>query len=65
MKLTQKNDPELGDTYISFIFRSISFYRQHLKIHINCVSLYGEIPHQKGTNNRDLKSMFSEKRFIL
>ena len=27
-----KNESELGDIYISFIYRSISFYRQHLKI---------------------------------
>ena len=25
-------EPELGDIYISFIHRTISFYRQHLKI---------------------------------
>ena len=27
-----KNESELGDIYISFIYRTISFYRQHLKI---------------------------------
>ena len=27
-----KNESELGDTYISFIYRTISFYRQLLKI---------------------------------
>ena len=27
-----KNESELGDIYIPFIYRSISFYRQHLKI---------------------------------
>ena len=27
-----KNESELGDIYISFIYSSISFYRQHLKI---------------------------------
>ena len=27
-----KNEYELGDIYISFIYRRISFYRQHLKI---------------------------------
>ena len=27
-----KNGSELGDIYISFIYRTISFYRQHLKI---------------------------------
>ena len=27
-----KNESELGDIYISFIYRSISFYRQLLKI---------------------------------
>ena len=32
MKPTQKNESELGDIYISFIYRSITFHRQHLKI---------------------------------
>ena len=27
-----RNEFELGDIYISFIYRRISFYRQHLKI---------------------------------
>ena len=27
-----KNESELGDIYIPFIYRSISYYRQHLKI---------------------------------
>ena len=27
-----KNEFELGDIYISFIYKTISFYRQHLKI---------------------------------
>ena len=27
-----KNDSELGDIYISLFYRTISFYRQHLKI---------------------------------
>ena len=27
-----KNESELGDIYISFIYRTISFYRQDLKI---------------------------------
>ena len=27
-----KNESELGDIYISFIYRTISFYRQNLKI---------------------------------
>ena len=27
-----KNESELGDIYISFIYRKLSFYRQHLKI---------------------------------
>ena len=27
-----KNESELGDIYISFIYKSINFYRQHLKI---------------------------------
>ena len=27
-----KNESELGDIYISFIYRTISFYRQHWKI---------------------------------
>ena len=27
-----KNESELGDIHISFIYRTISFYRQHLKI---------------------------------
>ena len=31
-KPTQKNESELGDICISFIYRSLSFYRQHLKI---------------------------------
>ena len=32
VKPTQKNESELGDIYISLIYRSISFYRQLLKI---------------------------------
>ena len=32
IKPTLKNESELGDIYISFIYRSISFYRQLLKI---------------------------------
>ena len=32
IKPTQKNGPELRDIYVSFIYISISFYRQHLKI---------------------------------
>ena len=27
-----KNEPELGEIYVSFIYRTVSFYRQHLKI---------------------------------
>ena len=27
-----KDESEIGDIYISFIYRTISFYRQHLKI---------------------------------
>ena len=27
-----KDEPELGDIYMSFIYRTISFYRQDLKI---------------------------------
>ena len=27
-----KNESKLGDIYISFIYRTLSFYRQHLKI---------------------------------
>ena len=27
-----KNESELGDVYVSFIYKLISFYRQHLKI---------------------------------
>ena len=27
-----KNESELGDIYISFIYRTISFYKQNLKI---------------------------------
>ena len=27
-----KNESELGDIYMSFIYKTISFYRQHLKI---------------------------------
>ena len=30
-----KNESELGDIYISFIYRTISFYRKHLKITCN------------------------------
>ena len=30
--MNMKNESELGDIYISFIYRTISFYRQHLKI---------------------------------
>ena len=32
IKPTQKNEFELGDIYIPFIYRSISFYRKHLEI---------------------------------
>ena len=32
IKATQKNESELGVIYVLFIYRSISFYRQHLKI---------------------------------
>ena len=31
-RINLKNDSDLGDIYILFIYRSISFYRQHLKI---------------------------------
>ena len=27
-----KNESELGEIYVSFIYRTVSFYRQHLKI---------------------------------
>ena len=27
-----KNDSELGDIYMSFFYRTISFYRQHLRV---------------------------------
>ena len=30
--MNQKNESELGDINISFIYRTISFYLQHLKI---------------------------------
>ena len=30
--MSLKNESELGDIYISFIYRTISFYRQHFKI---------------------------------
>ena len=30
--MNPRNESELGDIYISFIYRTISFYRQHLKI---------------------------------
>ena len=30
--MSLKNESELADIYISFIYRTISFYRQHLTI---------------------------------
>ena len=41
-----KNESEIGDIYIPFIYRSISFYRQHLKIKITfklCTSVRLEV----------------------
>ena len=32
IKPTQKNESDLGDIYISFFYRSISFYRQLFKV---------------------------------
>ena len=32
IKPTQKNESELGDIYVQFLYGSISFYRQHLKV---------------------------------
>ena len=44
MKHTQKNRSELGDIYSSVICKSISFYRQHLKITCKfCTSVHLEI----------------------
>ena len=39
-----KNESERGDIYIPFIYRSISFYRQHLKITCKlCAPVHWEV----------------------
>ena len=50
-----KNESELGDIYIPFIYRSISFYRQYLKSKCKfCTLVSLEVRGTSGTSHGKL-----------